>query len=330
MYRNWTELIKPSKVDFVGSGDSQHKATIVVEPLERGFGTTLGNALRRVLISSLQGSAISSVRVEGFSQEIVAVPGVAEDLTEIVLNLKGVVIHTESCEPQTLSLVSDLAGVVTAASIICGKGIQILNPDHYIATVNRGGRLDMVMTVTTGRGYVPAVSVDDGGIPIDCSYSPVKYAAYHVSNARIGQQTDYDKLVFDIETNGIISPEDAMNIAARILRDQLDVFINFDPAAFEKEQEVDSTPRWNPALFHRVDDLEFTVRSANVLRALGLVYIGDLVQKTAQELLMAPNFGRKSLGEINDILAGMELSLGTPLDGWPPEDVEAIAKQMDL
>ncbi|MBF0140578.1 MAG: DNA-directed RNA polymerase subunit alpha [Magnetococcales bacterium] len=330
MYRNWTALIKPSKVELVESRDARSRAAMIIEPLERGFGTTLGNALRRVLISSLQGSAISSVRVEGFSQEIVAVPGVAEDLTEIVLNLKGVVVRTESCEPQTLSLVSDRVGVVTAESIVCSRGIQILNPDHYIATVNRGGRLDMAMTVTTGRGYVPAVSVDDGGIPIDCSYSPVKYAAYHVSNARIGQQTDYDKLVFDIETNGVVSPEEAMNIAARILRDQLDVFINFDPAAFVKEQEVAATPKWNPALFYRLDEMGLTIRSANGLRGAGVIYVGDLVQKAEKDLLKIPNFGRKSLGEINDTLAGMDLSLGMQLDGWPPEDVEAMARRMDL
>ena len=331
MYRNWTALIKPSKVDFVG-GDSRHRATVVVEPLERGFGTTLGNTLRRVLISSLQGAAISSVRIGGVVDAISAIPGIVENATDIVLNLKGVVVQMESGGTQTVSLVSEREGLATAGDIIPVPGIEILNPDHPIATVGRGGRLDMQMTVTTGRGYVPAGPVtDDGSIPIDCSYSPVKYASYQVSNARIGQQTDYDRLVFDIATNGVISPEDVMDAAARILREQLGVFINFDAAALVEEKEVVVVaPRWNPGLFHRLDEMGLSIRSSNGLKSAGIVYVGDLVQKNASELLKMPNFGRTSLDEIKALLAGLEMSLGMQLDGWPPEDVEAIAKRLDI
>ena len=329
MYRNWTELIKPNMVDFVGGGDSRHKATVVVEPLERGFGTTLGNAMRRVLISSLQGAAISSVKIEGVSHEAATVPGVVEDVTGIILNLKGVIIRTDSSGPQTMTLTAKKSGVVTAGNIKCGEGVQILNPDHPVATVNAGGRLNMVMTVTTGKGYIPAMFVPDGGVPIDCSYSPVKYASYQVSNARIGQQTDYDRLVFDIETNGVISPEGALDAAARILQDQLGVFVNFDDAAFVEEQEVAAIPKWNPGLFYKLDGMGLSVRSSNVLNQLGVIYVGDLVQKNAADLLKLSNFGRKSLNEINEFLGGMELSLGMQLDGWPPDDVEEIAKRLD-
>ena len=330
MYRNWTALIKPHTVELVGDGDVRYKATMVAEPLERGFGTTLGNALRRVLISSLQGAAISSVKIEGVSHEVATVPGVVEDVTGIILNLKGVIIRTDSSEPQTMTLTAKKAGVVTAGDIKCGQGVQILNPDHPIATINKGGRLNMVMTVTTGKGYVPAMSVPDGGIPIDCSYSPVKYASYQVSHARIGQQTDYDRLEFDIETNGIISPEDALNAAARILRDQLSVFVNFDEILVPEGMGDTAAPKWDPGLFNRLDDMGLSVRSSRVLRNLDVFYIGDLVQRNASELLKAANFGRGSLNEVNEILGRMGLSLGMQLDGWPPDNVEKIAKQLDV
>ncbi len=330
MYRNWTALVKPKRVDFVGGGDPRYKATMVVEPLERGFGTTIGNALRRVLISSLPGAAISSVTIGGAVDSVSAIPGIVETVTDIVLNLKGVIIRTEGNDTQTISLVSEREGVVTAGDIEPTPGIKILNPDHPIATVGRGGRLDILMTVTTGKGYVPAAVMSNGGIPIDCSYSPVKYASYQVSNARIGQKTDYDKLVFDIETNGVISPADAMNAAARILQDQLGVFVNFDEAAFVEEQKVVATPRWNPDLFEKLGDMELTVRSSKVIRNSGIVYVGDLVQKTAKDLLKLPNFGRSSLNEINEVLEGMGLSLDMTLEGWPPADIEVMAKRMDV
>ena len=268
--------------------------------------------------------------------KVSAVPGIVETVTDIVLNLKGVIIRTEVNDIQNISLVSEREGVVTAGDIKPIPGIKILNPDHPIATVGRGGRLDMLMTVTTGKGYVPVMSAPDSqligtdSIPIDCSYSPVKYASYQVSNARIGQQTDYDKLVFDIETNGVISPEDAMDAAARILRDQLGVFINFDGAAFVEEQEIAATPKWNPYLFYKVDEMGFSVRSANGLKGAGIIYVGDLVQKNASDLLKMPNFGRKSLDEIKEMLAGLDLSLDMPLEGWPPDDVETVAKRMDF
>ena len=335
MFRNWTALIKPSKVDFVGGGDFLYKATMVVEPLERGFGTTLGNALRRVLISSLQGAAISSVKIDGVSHGVAAVPGVVGDVTDLILNLKSVIIRSDSSEPRTVTLMSKKAGVVTAGEIVCGQGVEVLNSNHPIATISKGGRLNMVMTVTTGKGYVPATFVPDDhlvgveDIPIDCSYSPVKSASYQVSNARIGQQTDYDKLVFDIETNGVVSPEDALDAAAKILRDQLGVFVNFDDIPIPEGLTDNVAPKWAPSLFHRLDEMALSVRSSRALENNGIVYIGDLVQKNVKDLLKLPNFGRNSLNEIKDVLESMALSLDMPLEGWPPDGIEAMAKRLD-
>ncbi|MBF0189878.1 MAG: DNA-directed RNA polymerase subunit alpha [Magnetococcales bacterium] len=335
MYRNWTELIKPRKVELVGDGDSQYKATLVAEPLERGFGTTLGNALRRVLLSSLQGAAVSSVKIEGVLHEFSSIPGVLEDVTDIILNLKGVAIRMKSGSTRTMSLVADKEGVVTAGDIECGHDVEILNPHHHIATLNKSGKLNMTMTVTTGKGYVRATpGADDvptniGDIPLDCSYNPVKRVSYKVSNARVGQQTDYDKLVLDIETNGVVSPEDALALAAKILQDQLSLFINFDDIPIHEGRDDNATPKWNPNLFRKVDELELSVRSANCLKNDDIVYIGDLVQKTESEMLKTPNFGRKSLNEIKEVLEEMDLSLGMHLDGWPPENIEDLAKQFD-
>ncbi|MBF0584308.1 MAG: DNA-directed RNA polymerase subunit alpha [Magnetococcales bacterium] len=328
MYRNWTSLIKPQRVEFVDGEDPQRRATVIVEPLERGFGTTLGNALRRVLISSMQGAAISSVTIKGAVDAFSAIPGIVESVTDIVLNLKGVIVRTETADVQTICLVSERRGVVTAGDIESVPGITILNPDHPIATVGRGGRLEMLMKVTTGKGYVPAGFVSDNTISIDCSYSPVKYVSYQVSNARIGQQTDYDRLVLEIETNGLISPRDAVDVAARILREQLGVFVNFDDAAVVEKQEVVAAPRWHPSLFERLDEMELSVRSSKAIKNAGIVYIGDLVQKSAKDLLKLPNFGRNSLKEIDEVLADMGLSLGMELNGWPPDDVKSMAKRM--
>lgn len=335
MYRNWTELIKPRKVELVGDTDSQYKVSLVAEPLERGFGTTLGNALRRVLLSSLQGAAISSVRIEGILHEFSSVPGVLEDVTDIILNLKGVAIRMRSGTTKTMTLDANKEGNVTAGDIDCGHDVEILNPNHHIATLNKSGKLNMVMTVTTGKGYVRAMSgADDeptniGDIPLDCSYNPVKKVSYKVSSARVGQQTDYDKLMLDIETNGVVSPEDALALAAKILQDQLSLFINFDDMPMHEGRDENALPKWNPNLFRKVDELELSVRSANCLKNDDIVYIGDLVQKTESEMLKTPNFGRKSLNEIKEVLDDMDLTLGMHLEGWPPDNIDELAKQFD-
>ncbi|MEO5333246.1 MAG: DNA-directed RNA polymerase subunit alpha [Magnetococcus sp. YQC-5] len=330
MHRNWTALIKPRKVEFVGGGNAQYKATLVVEPLERGFGATLGNALRRVLLSSLEGAAISSVRIDDVLHEFGTIPGVEEDVTEILLNLKGVVVSMESEAAQILILNSKKAGVVKAGDIDCGYGIKILNPNHHIVTLNKGGKLNMVMTVTTGKGYVRAMSgADVGAIALDCSYNPVKNVSYKVFNARIGQQTDYDKLIFDIETNGVVSPEDAMGLAAKILQEQLSLFVNFDDTQIIKAQDDDILAKFDLNLFRKMDDIVLSVRSANCLRSEGVVYVGDLVQKTESSLLKMSNFGRKSMNELKVILQEMGLSFGMSLEGWPPDNIEEIVKQME-
>lgn len=336
MYRNWTELIKPRKVELVEKGDTRLKAALVAEPLERGFGTTLGNALRRVLLSSLQGAAVSSIQIEGVLHEFSSVPGVLEDVTNIILNLKGLAIRVKSTSaPKVIHLRAETEGVVTAGMIDFGHEVEILNPDHHIATLNKSGKLDITMTVTTGKGYVPAQQKPEeeaatiGEMFLDCSYNPVKRVAYRVENARVGQQTDYDKLIMEIETNGLISPEDALALAAKILQDQLSLFINFDDVPMGEPPEDLAHPKWNPNLFRKVDELELSVRSANCLKNDEIVYIGDLVQKTEAEMLKTPNFGRKSLNEIKEVLDEMDLSLGMVLDGWPPENIEELSKQFE-
>ena len=336
MYRNWTDLIKPKQVDLVGDSDTRVKATLVAEPLERGFGTTLGNALRRVLLSSLQGAAVSSVRIEGVLHEFSSIPGVLEDVTDIILNLKGLALRVKSgSSSKTVRLYADSEGEVTGGMIDCGHDVEVLNPDYHIATLNKGGKLDITMTVSTGKGYVRAVQGSDeeastiGEIPVDCSFNPVKRVSYRVENARVGQQTDYDRLIMEIQTNGVISPEDALALAAKILQDQLSLFINFDDMPIHEPLEESSGPKWNPHLFRKVDELELSVRSANCLKNDDIVYIGDLVQKTEAEMLKTPNFGRKSLNEIKEVLDEMDLSLGLVLEGWPPENIEDLSKQFE-
>ncbi|MBF0156522.1 MAG: DNA-directed RNA polymerase subunit alpha [Magnetococcales bacterium] len=339
MYRNWTELIKPRTIELTGEGDLKRRATLVAEPLERGFGTTLGNALRRVLLSSLQGAAVTRVRIEGVLHEFSSVPGVLEDVTDIILNIKGLAIRMDGQGPRTLHLKAEGEGNVTARQIESGHDIEILNPDHHLATLNKSGKLDVIMTVTSGKGYVPAAQGKDeegvgtsgtiGDIPVDASYNPVKRVAYRVENARVGQQTDHDKLVMDIETNGVVSPEDALALAAKILQDQLNPFINFEDLPVSAPKEEDAKPKWNPNLFRKVDELELSVRSANCLKNDDIVYIGDLVQKTEAEMLKTPNFGRKSLNEIKEVLDEMDLSLGVKLENWPPENIEELTKQFE-
>ena len=329
--KNWQELIKPTKLDV--SNDGANKAKIVVEPLERGFGLTLGNALRRVLLSSLQGGAVSAIKIDGVLHEFSVIPGVREDVTDIVLNIKelAVAVHTE--QTKILTLKAEGPCVVTAAMIETGHDVEIMNPDHIICTLDAGAKISMELTVTTGKGYVPAstnMSADSpiGLINVDAIYSPVKKVSYKVENTRVGQITDYDKLTMIVETNGVVSPEDAVALSARILQDQLKPFINFDEPESQSEDVREELP-FNKNLLRKVDELELSVRSANCLKNDNIIYIGDLVQKTEAEMLRTPNFGRKSLNEIKEVLAKMGIHLGMETPGWPPENIEELVKRSD-
>ncbi|MBW1646273.1 MAG: DNA-directed RNA polymerase subunit alpha [Deltaproteobacteria bacterium] len=340
MYKNWRQLIKPSglQVDQETLTSSYGKFTI--EPLEIGYGVTLGNALRRVLLASLQGAAITSVRIDGVQHEFSTVPGVIEDVTRIVLNLKGVCLKMHVDKPKTLSL--DIKGkdksVVTAGDIITDHTVEILNPEHHIATLNDDAVLKMTMTAETGKGYIPADQIHDanklplGTIAIDGVFSPIKKMTYVVSNARVGQQTDYDKLTIQIWTDGSVKPEDALAYAAKILKEQLTVFINFDesqiPPVDEPAVETDEVKPINEKLYLNVDELELSVRSANCLKNANIRLIGELVQKTETEMLTTKNFGRKSLNEIKDILSNMGLSLGMKVPDFDPDNAEMIKKVM--
>lgn len=328
--KNWQELIKPTKLD-VSQTEGTNKAKIVVEPLERGFGLTLGNALRRVLLSSLQGGAVSAIKIDGVLHEFSVIPGVMEDVTDIVLNVKelAVAVHSESAK--TLTLKAEGPCIVTAAMIETGHDVEIMNPDHVICTLDDGAKINMELTVTTGKGYVPAstnMTSDSpiGLINVDAIYSPVKKVSYKVENTRVNQAMDYDKLTMIVETNGVVSPEDAIALAARILQDQLKPFINFDEPESEVEDIREELP-FNKNLLRKVDELELSVRSANCLKNDNIVYIGDLVQKTEAEMLRTPNFGRKSLNEIKEVLAKMGIHLGMDTPGWPPENIEELIKR---
>lgn len=326
--KNWQELIKPTKLDI--KEDGANKAKIVVEPLERGFGLTLGNALRRILLSSLQGGAVSAIKIDGVQHEFSVIPGVREDVIDIVLNIKelAVAVHTELTK--TLSLKAEGPCTVTAAMIETGHDVEIMNPDHIICTLDAGAKINMELTVTTGKGYVPAANSTSADAPIgliavDAIYSPVKKVSYKVENTRVGQITDYDKLTMIVETNGVVTPVDAVAYAARILQDQLKPFINFDEPESETESVQEELP-FNKNLLRKVDELELSVRSANCLKNDNIVYIGDLVQKTEAEMLRTPNFGRKSLNEIKEVLAKMGIHLGMETPGWPPENIEELIK----
>jgi DNA-directed RNA polymerase subunit alpha len=330
---NWKELIKPSKVAMSASGDGKKSATFTIEPLERGFGHTLGNALRRVLLSSLQGSAITQVQIDGAVHEFSPLPGVLEDVTEIILNLKALAIRSHASEPKTIFLRKKGAGPVTAGDIEGTHDIDIIDPSHHIATLSEKGELNIALVVGTGKGYSPAAERKDeerqpGTILIDAIYSPIRRVSFKVDNARVGQVTDYDKLVMEVESNGVVAPEDALAFAARILQDQLAVFINFEDIADESGRRDDIIDI-NPHLLMKVDELELSVRSANCLKNENIVYIGDLVQKSEGEMLKTPNFGRKSLNEIKELLGQMGLGLGMRLENWPPENIEDLARRMD-
>lgn len=334
IHKNWAELIKPQQLDVKSGADAARVATVVAEPLERGFGLTLGNALRRVLMSSLQGAAIVSVQINNVVHEFSSVAGVREDVTDIVLNLKGVTLKMDVDGPKRLTLSVKGKSVVTAGDIQETSGITVLNRDHVICHLDDGAEIHMELTVSNGKGYVAAdknrpEDAPIGLIPIDAIFSPVKRVSYEVQPTREGQVLDYDKLTMKIETDGSLTPEDAVAYAARILQDQLSVFVNFDePETVSRDAAEDGTVM-DPRLLKKVDELELSVRSANCLKNDNIVYIGDLIQKTEAEMLRTPNFGRKSLNEIKEVLSGMGLHLGMDVADWPPENIEDLAKRFD-
>jgi DNA-directed RNA polymerase subunit alpha len=334
IHKNWQELIKPTQLVVTPGANPATQATVVAEPLERGFGLTMGNALRRVLMSSLQGAAISSVQIDNVLHEFTTIAGVREDVTDIVLNLKGVALSMEVDGPKRLSISAKGPMVVTAGDISESAGIEVLNKDHVICQLDDGADLFMELTVNTGNGYVAAEKnrpedAPIGLIPIDAIYSPVRKVSYDVQPTREGQVLDYDKLTLKLETDGSITPDDAVAFAARILQDQLSIFVNFDEPEAANRQEEDDGLEFNPLLLKKVDELELSVRSANCLKNDNIVYIGDLIQKTEAEMLRTPNFGRKSLNEIKEVLSGMGLHLGMDVEDWPPENIEDLAKKFE-
>lgn len=320
MQRNWSSLIRPKRIDVDNATHTRFYGEFTIQPLERGFGITLGNALRRVLLSSIQGAAIVSVKIDGVLHEFSTLPGVKEDITDIILNLKGVRFKLGQADTKEVRINVDHAGPVTAADIITDGTIEVLNPEHYIASVSGKGNFKAELVVKMGKGYLPAKKELDpdqpeGTINIDAIFSPVRKVNYVVSHARVGQITDYDKLVLEVWTDGSVNPEDAIAYAAKILKQQLDVFINFE----EVEEEVqpiaeDEKGDINKVLLRSVEDLELSVRSANCLKNAGINTIGELVQKTEAEMLKTKNFGRKSLSEIKDILGEYNLTFGMNLD----------------
>ena len=332
--KNWQDLIKPQRLDVQPGRRPDREAVIVVEPLERGFGITLGNALRRVLLSSLQGAAITAIQIEGVLHEFSTIAGVREDVTDIVLNLKALGLRMHSDTPKRVQLKAEGPCIVTAGMIETSSDIEIMDHDHVICHVDKGGKLAMEMTVQAGKGYIPAsmLKAEDapiGLIAVDAIYSPVRKVAYKVDNARVGQQTDYDRLTIQVETDGSVGPDDAVGLAARIIQDQLSLFVNFEEPHLAQPMERRPELPFNPNLLRKVDELELSVRSANCLKNDNIVYIGDLVQKTEAEMLRTPNFGRKSLNEIKEVLAGMGLHLGMDVPGWPPENIEDLAKRFE-
>ncbi len=332
--KNWQELIKPSKLAIETGDDQRRFATAVAEPLERGFGVTLGNALRRVLLSSLQGAAVTSLKIDGVLHEFSSIPGVREDVTDLILNIKQLALSMHANGPKRMTLKAKGPGEVTAAQIQTPADIEIMNPDLVICHLDEGASLSIELEVNNGKGYVPASAnrkEDDpiGLIPIDSIFSPVRRVSYKVENTRVGQQTDFDKLSMTVETNGAVKPDDAMALAARILQEQLRLFINFEEPQNQIAERVEDELPFNKNLLRKVDELELSVRSANCLKNDNIIYIGDLVQKSEAEMLRTPNFGRKSLNEIKEVLAQMGLHLGMEVVGWPPENIEDLAKKLE-
>ncbi len=333
--KNWTDLIRPNKLGIQPGANPAREATLIAEPLERGIGLTLGNALRRVLLSSIQGTAVTSIQIEGVLHEFSSIPGVREDVTDIVLNVKSTALRMHGEGPKRMSLSATGPGEITAGQISTGPDIEVMDADHVLMTLDQGARVVMEFTVEKGKGYIPAsqnriVDAPIGLIPVDALFSPVKSVSYQVGNARVGERTDLDRLTLHVETNGAVTAEDAVALGARIVQDQLQLFVNFEePVIVQPEERREDELEFNRNLLRKVDELELSVRSANCLKNDNIIYIGDLVQKTEAEMLRTPNFGRKSLNEIKEVLTQMGLHLGMEVTSWPPENVEDLAKKLE-
>ena len=331
--KNWKTLIKPGKLD-VNLSDDKSYAKIVAEPLEKGYGLTLGNSLRRILLSSIRGTAVTAIQIDGVLHEFTSIKGVREDVTDIVLNVKSLALKSNSEGPKKLILDAKGPGIIKASNITPVNEIEILNPDLVICNLDENTNFHMEMTVGNGKGYVSAdlnkpEEPPLGLIPIDSLFSPVKKVSYSVSTAREGKALDYDKLTMEVETNGSISAEDALAYSARIFQDQLSMFVNFDEPQEVTISESPKEPEFNRNLLRKVDELELSVRSMNCLKNDNIIYIGDLVQKSEGEMLRTPNFGRKSLNEIKEILNGMSLYLGMEIPNWPPENIAELSKKLE-
>ena len=331
--KNWKSLIKPSKLD-VNQNDDKTFAKVIAEPLEKGYGLTIGNSLRRILLSSIRGTAVTAIQIDGVQHEYSSIKGVREDVTDIVLNVKNLAIKSSSSG--TKKIILDIKGPkeVKAKDITLVPEIEILNPEQTICNLDEKTNFHMELMVSTGKGYVqaPKNKTDDsplGLISIDSLFSPVKKVSYSVSTAREGKALDYDKLTMEVETNGSISAEDAVAYSARIFQDQLKMFINFDEPVEAPVKEVSTEPEFNKNLLRKVDELELSVRSMNCLKNDNIIYIGDLVQKSEGEMLRTPNFGRKSLNEIKEVLTGMSLYLGMEIPNWPPDNIAELSKKLE-
>jgi DNA-directed RNA polymerase subunit alpha len=331
--KNWKTLIKPSKLE-VSSNEDKSFAEVVAQPLEKGFGQTIGNSLRRILLSSIQGSAVTAIQIDGVLHEFSSIKGVREDVTDIVLNVKNLAIKSESNEAKKLILDANGPKEIKAKDIALVSDVQILNPEQTICNLDEKTKFHMELIVNNGRGYVmaPKNKSEDtplGLIAIDSLFSPVKKVSFKVDSTREGDALDYDKLVMQVETNGTVAAEDAVAFAARIFQDQLSMFVNFEDPKEIPKQKVLKEPEFNKNLLKRVEELELSVRSMNCLKNDNIIYIGDLVQKTEPEMLRTPNFGRKSLNEIKEVLSSMSLYLGMEIPNWPPDNIAELSKELE-
>ena len=331
--KNWKSLIKPAKLDVQLSDDKTY-AKVIAEPLEKGYGLTLGNSLRRILLSSIRGAAVTAIQIDGVLHEFTSIKGIREDVTDIVLNVKSLALKSSSESVKKLILDVKGPGIIKASDITSVPDIEILNPNLVICNLDENTNFHMEMTVGTGKGYVPSLMNKPeepplGLIPIDSLFSPVKNVSYSVSTAREGKALDYDKLIMEVETNGSISAEDAVAYSAKIFQDQLNMFVNFEEPQEIPIREQPTEPEFNKNLLRKVDELELSVRSMNCLKNDNIIYIGDLVQKSEGEMLRTPNFGRKSLNEIKEVLTGMSLYLGMEIPNWPPENIAEMSKKLE-
>ncbi len=334
LQKNWMELIKPNKMDVNVEQNNGRSGIIIAEPLERGFGLTLGNSLRRILLSSLQGAAVTSIKVKGVVHEFSTIPGVKEDLTDIILNIKSFGIKVHSPGMRKMYIKAKGPGEIRAGNFETDSETEIMDPDQLIMTLDSKADIELEANVETGKGYVSAEVAEDenkliGEIKLDAMFSPVRKVSYKVENSRVGQVTDFDKLILEVETNGAVTPDDSVALAARILQDQVQPFINFDEPEVQQETTSKEKLPFNHNLLKKVEELELSVRSANCLKNDNIVYIGDLVQKSESEMLRTPNFGRKSLNEIKEVLQHMDLGLGISVPDWPPENIEELAKKYE-